>query len=101
MSISQLIALFTCQSCHEPCDKPSKIVSLERLNNYVADNMDNLAHDIAQGDGEYLHTLAVLMEVPETERQAFYSRLRANFSSIYTSPDVTSAEVLDHIGNLM
>lgn len=83
------------------CDQPSKIVSIERVNNYVADNMDSLAKDIARGDGEYLHTLAVLMDVPETDRAAFYNRLQSNFSRIYPSPEVTSTDVVKHIEELM
>lgn len=83
------------------CSQPSKIVSIERLNMYVADNMDNLANDIAKGQGEYLNTLAVLMEVPEGARADFYSRLQNNFSSIYTSPKVTSTEVVGNIVALM
>lgn len=83
------------------CDQPSKIVSIERLNNYVADNMDNLANDIARGQGEYLNTLAVLMEVPEGSRGDFYARLQSNFSRIYTSPEVKSGDVLRNIEALM
>lgn len=83
------------------CAQPAKIVSIERLNIYVADNMDNLANDIARGQGEYLNTLAVLMDVPEGSRVEFYTRLQQNFSSIYTSPEIKSGEVLRNIEALM
>lgn len=83
------------------CSQPSKFASYERLNNYVADNMDNLASDIARGEGEYLNTLAVLMEVPEGSRDDFYSKLQNNFSHIYTSPQVKSIDVLRNIESLM
>lgn len=83
------------------CSQPSKLASYERLNNYVADNMDNLASDIARGEGEYLNTLAVLMEVPEGSRDDFYSKLQNNFSHIYTSPQVKSIDVLRNIESLM
>ncbi len=83
------------------CDKPSKFASREQLNNYVADNMDNLANDIAKGQGEYLNTLAVLMEVPEGTRADFYSKLQSNFSLIYPSVEVKSADVLNNIETLM
>ena len=42
------------------CDQPSNWVQNERLNRFVAENMDSLAGDIAQGQGEYLSTLATL-----------------------------------------
>ncbi len=83
------------------CEKPSRLVSIEIINNYVADNMDNLASDIAKGNGEYLNTLAVLMEVPEGSRTDFYSKLQNNFSHIYPSTDVSSIEVVRNIEGLM
>ena len=83
------------------CAKPSSFASREKLNTYVAENMDNLANDIAKGQGEYLNTLAVLMEVPEGSRAEFYLRLQSNFSQIYSSTDVTSVDVLTNIESLM
>lgn len=79
------------------CERATKIASNEKLNQFVADNMDNLAKDIAMGHGETLDTLAELMEVPLQERAEFYSKLQVNFSSIFTSADVQAAEVLDNI----
>ncbi len=79
------------------CERATKIASNERLNQFVADNMDNLAKDIAMGQGEALDTLAELMGVSAEERPGFYSKLQANFSNIFTSPDVQAAQVLDNI----
>jgi len=83
------------------CEKPSRFVSVDRINSYVADNMDNLANDIAKGDGEYLDTLAVLMGVPEGSRIAFNSKLQNNFSRIYPSTEVNSLDVVNNIFALM
>jgi len=79
------------------CDRPSNFTANEKLNKFVSDNMDNLAMDIARGNGEYLNTLAVLLEVPEIERANFYSRLQEHFSDIYTSDTVTNVDVLNKI----
>lgn len=83
------------------CDKPGSFATREQLNRYVSENMDNLANDIARGQGEYLNTLAVLMEVSEGSRAEFYTRLQSNFSQIYPSSDITSVDVLTNIENLM
>lgn len=83
------------------CEKPNRFASREQLNKYVAENMDNLANDIAKGQGEYLNTLAVLMEVPEGSRVEFYVNLQSNFSRIYPSTEVTSVDVLTNIESLM
>jgi hypothetical protein len=79
------------------CDQYKQLWANQRLNTFVAENMDNLAKDMAQGSGEYLNTLAVLMEVPEGQRAGFYSRLQGNFSQIYSSDQVTSVDVLKNI----
>jgi len=79
------------------CEKPASFSSNQKLQEFVADNMDNLARDIARGNGEYLNTLAVLAGVPEGSRAEFYSRLQANFSSIYTSDRVTHIDVLTNL----
>jgi len=72
-------------------------VSNEKLKNFVAANMETLAQDMAAGNGESLVTLAELMEVPAEKRGAFYASVQANFTKIYTSSDVQSAEVIDNI----
>jgi hypothetical protein len=79
------------------CEQYKTVTENPKVNTYVADNMDNLARDIARGQGEYLNTLAVLMEVPEAKRAAFSSELQVHFSDIYTSEKVTHGEVLQKI----
>jgi hypothetical protein len=79
------------------CEQYSTFAANEKLNKFVSDNMDNLAVDIARGQGEYLNTLAVLLEVPEGERARLYSKLQTHFSDIYTSETVTHADVLKNI----
>lgn len=79
------------------CERATKIASNDKLNQFVADNMDNLAKDIAMGHGEALDTLAELMGVPVEQRMEFYSKLQANFSKIFTGPDVQAADVIDNI----
>jgi len=79
------------------CEQYKSFVYNERLNTFVADNMDNLARDIARGQGEYLNTLAVLMEVPDTQKGVFSSHMQTHFSDIYTSDKVTHSEVVKNI----
>jgi len=82
------------------CKKPSKIVSTE-LHQFVASNMDSLAQDIAQGQGEALDTLAQLMAVSSADRTAFNSKLQSNFGKIYTTASVDSAQVIDNIASVL
>jgi len=77
------------------CAKPAKFVSNERANEFVAGNMDALASDISNGQGEALSTLATLLNVSNTD--TFASVLQENFDSIYSSENVSSADVIDNI----
>jgi len=79
------------------CEQYKTFTSNEKLNTFVADNMDNLARDIARGNGEYVNTLAVLMDVPEGQRISFRARLQNHFSEIYTSDKVSYSEVVQNI----
>lgn len=82
------------------CKQPSRFVKDERLKKFVAENMDTLAQDMSKGSGESLSTLAELMKVPAEKRVGFYSTLQANFTKIYTSGTVQSAEVIDNISKV-
>jgi hypothetical protein len=77
------------------CAKPAKFVSNDRANEFVAGNMDALASDISNGQGEALSTLATLLNVSNPD--TFASVLQDNFDSIYSSENVSSADVIDNI----
>ncbi len=77
------------------CAKPAKFVSNDKANEFVAKNMDALALNISNGQGEALTTLASLLHVSNPD--TFASVLQTNFDKIYTSSDVTSANVIDNI----
>jgi len=79
------------------CKKATKIAVNDKVNKFVADNMDNLAMDISNGNGETLNTLATLLNVPAEKRAAFFAQLKVNFDKIYSSNSVESADIIDSI----
>ena len=79
------------------CKAPSKIVENERVKEFAVANLDNLAKDIAMGQGESLETLAELIGVPAESRTVVYAKLQSNFSNIFTSENVDAAGVVDNI----
>ena len=82
------------------CKQPTKFVSNDRLNEFVVANMDNLAKDIARGNGETLEAFADLMEVPAEKRPEFYQKLQVSFSKIFTSENVVFANVVDNVADV-
>ncbi len=79
------------------CKKPTKIVKNDRLFKFVSDNMDELASDIASGQGETLETVAELLNIPQDKKSVFFRKLQMNFDKIYPSENVQSADVIDKI----
>jgi hypothetical protein len=79
------------------CEKFTAFASNEQLDGFVSDNMDQLALDISRGEGEYLLTLAVLLDVPAEQRPEFYALLQSNFTTIYPDATVTHTDVLNNL----
>jgi hypothetical protein len=78
------------------CEQPANFAKNDRLNEFVVANMDNLAKDIAKGNGETLETFAELMQVPAEKRADFYRSLQANFAKVFSSEHVVLANVVDN-----
>jgi Protein of unknown function (DUF3015) len=68
---------------------------------FLRDNLDAIARDMASGQGEALTTFAELTGVAAADRAAFFARLQNNYARIFTSADVTSEVVLANIGKVM
>lgn len=74
--------------------KPVDFVQNKPLRQYVADNLDSLARDMAAGQGESLATVAELAGIPAEKRAAFYAACQSRFSEVFTSENVTSDDVV-------
>lgn len=83
------------------CAKPAAFTQNEQLDRFVGDNMDQLAMDISRGEGDYIMTLAALLDVPVEERAEFYALLQTNFSTIYPDSGVTHVDVLNNLETLL
>jgi hypothetical protein len=57
-------------------------------------NFSRLKEDMAAGQGEYLSSLATLMEVPQENRQDFFHLTKSHFQDLYPSDQTTSEEML-------
>jgi len=79
------------------CAKPKNVAGNERLNEFAYKNLDDLARDIAAGQGEAVSTVAVLLDVPAAQRPAFYKNLQASFTEIFPTPTVDTAYVVEKI----
>lgn len=78
--------------------KWDKLAMNDEVRNYVKDNLDTLARDMARGKGESLNTLAELMGVKASERAAFAKDLQRDFLRVYSSSKVNHVQVVENLG---
>jgi len=69
------------------CEQDGVVLNEHAKEMYVATNMDLLKQDMARGGGEYLTTLAALMEVAPADRDAFYSLTKDRFAALAAPAD--------------
>jgi hypothetical protein len=67
-----------------------------RFQVFIAYTFNNVQRDIAQGQGEYLASLATLAGIPQERRPQFFAMLQDRYISIY-SPDTAPIESLQRL----
>ncbi len=83
------------------CKRSGAIQADARLNMYAGANIDKLASDMAQGQGESLDTLATLLGVKDADKPALFSLAKQNFGTLFPSEQVTAGELLGSLSGLM
>jgi len=73
---------------------PGMLQKERKIQFFAAANFSRLKEDMAAGQGEYLTSLATLMEVPQNGRQDFFDLIRSNFQDLFPSDQITSEELL-------
>jgi hypothetical protein len=83
------------------CTQDGVVQSTQKLSMFTGSNMDNLARDMSQGQGEALDTLAELMGVEANDKATFAAATHKNFDKIFASDDVTAEQVLANLKQVM
>lgn len=83
------------------CGQESAVVNLSKIDKYVSENMDSLAIDIAQGQGESLDALAELANISNDKKDLFSMTLQENFQTIYPDASVTHTSVVKRISEII
>lgn len=66
----------------------------EHINAFAALNYDNLTHDMAFGDGEYLSSLGTLLGVPDDRRAAFFQLAQSHYTTFAQSDNATPVNLV-------
>ena len=82
------------------CDSNEQIASAE-VRQLAAANIDNLAKDMARGEGETLASLAAAMKVDAGDQPLLFATLKSNFTRIFPTDSVSVDDVLVSIHGVM
>jgi len=84
------------------CHSTGVITADARLHMFAGANLDHLARDMANGQGETLDALAQLMNVQASDRAAFNEFTRVHFPEIFAGEEeVTAAAMLTSLRGLL
>jgi len=83
------------------CGQKGKVTAELRLQKFVDSNVDQIARDMAVGEGETLMALASLLEIAPADRDAFCQLAQSNFGAIFASENVNSGEVVASLQQVM
>ncbi|GGX64895.1 DUF3015 family protein [Saccharospirillum salsuginis] len=78
------------------CDT-SQPIEYTEVAAYMDANLDQVAVDMARGEGESLDGLATLLDVPASERAAFAATAQANFTRIFPSAETTRETAVEEL----
>ena len=73
---------------------PGMLQKERKIQFFTKANLLRLKEDMAAGRGEYLSSLATLMEVPRENRQDFFDLTKSHFQDLFPSDHTTSEEML-------
>jgi DUF3015 family protein len=83
------------------CDGKGKVTADAELRKFAATNLDQLARDMARGEGETLAAFAHLLAVPAEQRGAFGAFTQAHFVDLFPNDGVNSNEMIDAFYRLL
>ena len=83
------------------CNTGGKMVMNEQMEIFVADNRDNLAQDIAAGQGETLNALAEIAQITPENQGRMFTALQSNFDAIYPDAKVSDKHVVTVINDIV
>jgi len=85
-------AAYSMTSGTSGCDTSKPIVAATI---FIDQNMEQIAEDMAMGEGEVVFALSELLEIQE--KDVFISLMQENFDQIYTTDSLSAEEIMQNI----
>ena len=83
------------------CNQDAVVYKEMEKEAFVAFNTDDLAKDVAQGNGSHLASLASMIGIEEQDKTDFFSLTQDNYESIFQANNVAYKDVLAAIDTAM
>lgn len=83
------------------CTNDGKIFASEKVNVFAAVNFDNLAQEMAQGEGEHLTSLATLMGIPVAQQPAFFAMTQEKYTTLVQEGETSPKAVVKALHDAM
>ena len=74
----------------------------QQLRAFISHNFNNLQHDIAQGRGEYLTSMAILADIPLDRHRQLFAELQDRYPLLYSresAPSESLERVINTVGS--
>jgi hypothetical protein len=86
------------------CTNDGTVFASEKVNVFATVNFENLAQEMAQGQGEHLTSLATLMSIPAEQHGVFFSMAQEKYTTLIqageASPKAVVKALYGAMGNL-
>lgn len=76
------------------CTNDGMVKNDQKVIVFASANFENLKQEMAQGGGEYLSSLATLMDIPAEHQGVFFSMTQERYTSLVKSETTTPDEML-------
>ena len=83
------------------CDSTGTVTADAQLRKFGAAHIDQLARDVARGEGEALSAFAHLLGVPEARQGVFAAFAQSHFAELFPLADVDSNQMIDAFYQLL
>ena len=81
------------------CTNDGKVMAEHKTTLFAQLNFENLAQEMAQGQGEHLASLATLMGVPAEHQAEFFAMTQARYTSLVKTGEASPVAMVKAINN--
>ena len=98
LSSNQILGLTSGTSA---CDETVVVTNEYQRKIFVSNNLDSLSHEIAQGQGDHLSSLATLMGVSLKDQPLFFSFAQNQYGTLFNSSDINADQLIAALNDAM